>query len=173
VYPLLSNEAIYAEANQAHASIVLGHEIVDYAPLFVEIADAYFDREMYAQARPIYELLGQDAGVCSTTHFCHLVVYIAHRQVVCMFSSRLLHVTICSDNFKTLLRCMKPVSISDFSLLRVKHTTFLVLSLDASLNDVKMRLAGIYEVLHEPRKALDLVYQGEFCPNIVELVLHI
>jgi hypothetical protein len=23
-----------------------------------------------------------------------------------------------------------------------------------------MRLAGIYEVLHEPRKALDLVYQG-------------
>lgn len=36
----------------------------------------------------------------------------------------------------------------------------LVLSLDSSLNDVKMRLAGIYEVLHEPRKALDLVYQG-------------
>lgn len=37
---------------------------------------------------------------------------------------------------------------------------FLVLSLDPSLNDAKMRLAGIYEVLHEPRKALDLVYQG-------------
>lgn len=36
----------------------------------------------------------------------------------------------------------------------------LVLSLDSSSNDVKMRLAGIYEVLHEPRKALDLVYQG-------------
>jgi general transcription factor 3C polypeptide 3 (transcription factor C subunit 4) len=32
--------------------------------LFVEIADAYFDHEMYAQARPIYEMLGQDAGVC-------------------------------------------------------------------------------------------------------------
>lgn len=35
-----------------------------------------------------------------------------------------------------------------------------VLSLDPSSNDVKMRLAGIYEVLNEPRKALDLVYQG-------------
>ena len=50
---------------QAHASIVLSQDVVDYAPLFVEIADAYFDREMYAQARPIYEMLGQDAGVCS------------------------------------------------------------------------------------------------------------
>ena len=49
---------------QAHASIVLSQDVVDYAPLFVEIADAYFDREMYAQARPIYEMLGQDAGVC-------------------------------------------------------------------------------------------------------------
>jgi hypothetical protein len=37
--------------------------------LFVEIADAYFDREMYAQARPIYEMLGQDAGVrCPSAH---------------------------------------------------------------------------------------------------------
>jgi general transcription factor 3C polypeptide 3 (transcription factor C subunit 4) len=49
---------------QAHASIVLSQDVVDYAPLFVEIADAYFDRELYAQARPIYEMLGQDAGVC-------------------------------------------------------------------------------------------------------------
>jgi general transcription factor 3C polypeptide 3 (transcription factor C subunit 4) len=54
-----------------------------------------------------------------------------------------------------------------------KHNTFLVLSLDASLNDVKMRLAGIYEVLHEPRKALDLVYQGVSYRNIVEQVLYI
>jgi hypothetical protein len=42
----------------------------------------------------------------------------------------------------------------------MKRIVYLVLSLDSSLNDVKMRLAGIYEVLHEPRKALDLVYQG-------------
>jgi hypothetical protein len=69
MYLRRSSEVVHTDANQAHASIVLSHEIVDYAPLFVEIADAYFDREMYAQARPIYEMLGQDAGVCSPTHF--------------------------------------------------------------------------------------------------------
>jgi hypothetical protein len=50
---------------------------------------------------------------------------------------------------------MSPVYF--YSMTRI---IFPVLSLDPSLNDVKMRLAGIYEVLHEPRKALDLVYQG-------------
>jgi len=59
-----------------------------------------------------------------------------------------------------LLRSMKPVRPTDPSLSSMKLIIFLVLSLDPSLNDVKMRLAGIYEVLHEPRKALDLVYQG-------------
>ena len=66
----------YADARQAHANIVLSQGIVDYAPLFVEIADAYFDREMYAQARPIYEMLGQDAGVCCLSHPCRLVVHV-------------------------------------------------------------------------------------------------
>lgn len=47
-----------------HADIVLGQEVLDYAPLFVEIADAYFEREMFAEARPIYELLGTDESVC-------------------------------------------------------------------------------------------------------------
>ena len=32
--------------------------------LFAEIADAYFVREMYAEAKPIYELLGGDPAVC-------------------------------------------------------------------------------------------------------------
>lgn len=59
-----------------------------------------------------------------------------------------------------LLRSMKPVRPIDPSLSSMKRIIFLVLSLDPSLNDVKMQLAGIYEVLHEPRKALDLVYQG-------------
>jgi hypothetical protein len=40
---------------------------LDYAPLFAEIADAYFEREMYAEARPIYELLGADAAVSPYT----------------------------------------------------------------------------------------------------------
>ena len=46
-----------------HADIILAQEIADYAALFTEIADAYFEREMYAEARHIYELLGGDAGV--------------------------------------------------------------------------------------------------------------
>jgi len=58
------------------------------------------------------------------------------------------------------LRSMKLVCLIGISLLWMKRIVYLVLSLDSSLNDVKMRLAGIYEVLHEPRKALDLVYQG-------------
>ena len=47
-----------------HANIVLSQDLLDYSPLFVEIADAYFDREMYAEASPLYELLGEDAAVC-------------------------------------------------------------------------------------------------------------
>jgi general transcription factor 3C polypeptide 3 (transcription factor C subunit 4) len=43
--------------------IILSQDVLDYAPLFAEIADAYFEREMYADARPIYEFLGADAAV--------------------------------------------------------------------------------------------------------------
>jgi general transcription factor 3C polypeptide 3 (transcription factor C subunit 4) len=43
---------------------VLSEDVLDYAPLFLETADAYFEREMYSEARPIYELLGGEASVC-------------------------------------------------------------------------------------------------------------
>jgi general transcription factor 3C polypeptide 3 (transcription factor C subunit 4) len=33
--------------------------------------------------------------------------------------------------------------------------------LDQTNNDVKMKLAEIYEILNEPRKALELVYEGD------------
>jgi general transcription factor 3C polypeptide 3 (transcription factor C subunit 4) len=46
-----------------HANIVLSQDILDYSPLFVEIADAYFDQEMYKEASPLYEVLGEDAAV--------------------------------------------------------------------------------------------------------------
>ena len=36
----------------------------------------------------------------------------------------------------------------------------LVLTADPSHHDAKMELAKIYEILNEPRKALDLVMQG-------------
>jgi general transcription factor 3C polypeptide 3 (transcription factor C subunit 4) len=48
-----------------HADVVLAHDVMEYAPLFVEIADAFFERDIFAEARPIYELLGTDAGVRS------------------------------------------------------------------------------------------------------------
>ena len=37
------------------------------------------------------------------------------------------------------------------------------------MNDVKMRLAEIYEVLGEPRKALELVYQGAHILSVMIL----
>jgi hypothetical protein len=46
------------------ANAVLSEEVLDYSLLFAEIADAYFEREMYTEARPIYELLGGDPAVC-------------------------------------------------------------------------------------------------------------
>lgn len=48
---------------QMHANILLAEDIMDGAALFGEIADAYFERGMYAEAGHIYEMLGADAGV--------------------------------------------------------------------------------------------------------------
>lgn len=39
-------------------------------------------------------------------------------------------------------------------------TQYTVLAADPSHRDAKMELAKIYEILNEPRKALDLVMQG-------------
>lgn len=41
-------------------------------------------------------------------------------------------------------------------------TCITVISADDTQNEVKMGLAEIYEVLNEPRKALKLVYEGQF-----------
>ncbi|KIY61656.1 TPR-like protein [Cylindrobasidium torrendii FP15055 ss-10] len=53
------------EEGQLHASMILNEDVLDYAPLFVEIADAYFERNLCAEAKPIYELLGSDANTSS------------------------------------------------------------------------------------------------------------
>lgn len=37
----------------------------------------------------------------------------------------------------------------------------LVIAADPTHNEAKMKLAEIYEILNEPRKALELVFQGE------------
>lgn len=46
-----------------HADIVLSQDALDYAALHGEIADAYFELEMYFDATPIYETLAADPAV--------------------------------------------------------------------------------------------------------------
>ena len=50
---------------QLHASVVLVEDVLDYSVLFAEIADAYFEKELFADAKSIYELLGGDLAVRS------------------------------------------------------------------------------------------------------------
>lgn len=52
-----------------HASIVLGQDPVEYAALFAEVADAYFERGMYAEAGQLYEKLGADATVSKASQY--------------------------------------------------------------------------------------------------------
>lgn len=71
-----------------HASLVLAHDVMDYAPLFAEIADAFFERNMFADARPIYETLGMDAGVCTSDTlrlFKSTILKSVYRQAACIF----------------------------------------------------------------------------------------
>ncbi|KAJ7033739.1 hypothetical protein C8F04DRAFT_614968 [Mycena alexandri] len=108
-----------------HVSAVLSEDVLDYAPLFVETADAYFEREMYAEARPIYELLGAEASTSS--------LYILLQTATCL---RMLNELKDSAEVYEYIRLVEP-----------------------SNNEAKMKLAEIYEILDEPRKALELVYE--------------
>ena len=47
-----------------HTEKILAEDVVDYAPLFTELADAYFDFEMFAEDRVIYEKLRCNGMVC-------------------------------------------------------------------------------------------------------------
>lgn len=53
-------------AHKVHASVILAQDVREYAPLFSEIADAYYDQKMFTAAVTIYEELGQDPSV---SHF--------------------------------------------------------------------------------------------------------
>ncbi|EKM52010.1 uncharacterized protein PHACADRAFT_150922 [Phanerochaete carnosa HHB-10118-sp] len=108
-----------------HADIILSQEIADYAALFTEIADAYFEREMYADAGHIYEMLGGDAGTSS--------LYVLLQAAA----------------------CRRMVGDLKEAVDIYEH----VIQADPTHNDAKMKLAEIYEILNEPRKALDLVLQ--------------
>ncbi|KAG6897632.1 hypothetical protein C0992_012861 [Termitomyces sp. T32_za158] len=113
------------EEGKLHANAVLSQDVLDYAPLYAEIADAYFERELYADARPIYEILGSDAATSS--------LYILLQTAACL---RML------DELKDAAEVYEQVRIAD-----------------PTHNEAKMKLAEIYELMNEPKKALELVYE--------------
>ncbi|KAJ7055549.1 hypothetical protein C8F01DRAFT_994021 [Mycena amicta] len=113
------------EEGQMHAGMILAEEMLDYAPLFSEIADAYFEVDMFPEAREIYERLGSSEITSS--------VHILTRTAVCMRSMN--------------------------DLRGAAEVYEAVRKADSNNNQMKMELAEIYEILDEPRKALDLVYE--------------
>ena len=52
--------------------------------------------------------------------------------------------------------------LSCINVVRQLNFWMIVRLADSTLNEAKMKLAEIYEILNEPRKALDLVYEGLF-----------
>ena len=75
-----------------HAKIILAQDVAEYAPLFSEIADAYFEREVYAEAGHIYEMLGGDAGVrilASRSKAVTMLTSGTPRPAACMYSCKL------------------------------------------------------------------------------------
>ncbi|KAJ7081257.1 hypothetical protein C8R44DRAFT_895129 [Mycena epipterygia] len=67
------------EEGKMHAGIVVSQEIEDYAPLFGELAECYFERELYAEALPVYERLASDDST-STIHILRQTV-VSYRGV--------------------------------------------------------------------------------------------
>lgn len=152
-----------------HASIVLGQDILEYAALFAEIADAYFARGMYAEAGNIYEMLGADAGVSALILlFRLLLTYRARRPVACIYFSKPRHVVKCWVTSKRPQISTHMVSyIHQFTIYVTEN--FVVIRADPTHNDARMKLAGIYEIMDEPRKALDLVLQGTTSAKSIDL----
>ncbi|KAF8209519.1 hypothetical protein K438DRAFT_1904162 [Mycena galopus ATCC 62051] len=113
------------EEGKMHTAIILAQDILDYAPLFSEIADAYFDGEIFGEALAIYEMLGRNETTSS--------VYILLQTSECMRLTG--------------------------ELQEAAQVLEAVRNADPTHNEAKMKLAEIYEILNEPRKALELVYE--------------
>ncbi|KAJ7192484.1 hypothetical protein GGX14DRAFT_552972 [Mycena pura] len=113
------------EEGKMHTEKILAEDVVDYAPLFTELADAYFDIEMFAEARAIYEKLGCN-GMASSVH-------VLSQTAICM---------------------RKMNDLQDAA-----EVYEIVRKVDPENNDAKMKLAELYEIMNEPRRALELVYE--------------
>ncbi|KAF7298515.1 TPR-like protein [Mycena kentingensis (nom. inval.)] len=110
---------------KVHADMILAEEMLDYAPLFTEIADAYFEVDRMPEARTIYERLGSCEATTS------------------------------EDVLRKTALCMRAMG----DLAAAAEVFEAVRKYDPTNNQLKMDLAEIYEILEEPRKALDLVYE--------------
>ncbi|RDB18196.1 Transcription factor tau subunit sfc4 [Hypsizygus marmoreus] len=120
------------EEGKLHANAVLSQDVLDYAALFAEIADAYFDREMYAEARPIYELLGGDAATSS--------LYILLQTAACL---RML------DELKEAAEVYEHVRLADPTH---NETKMKLAEIYETLNEPRKALELVYEVIDSRKK---------------------
>ncbi|KAL1658912.1 hypothetical protein GGG16DRAFT_119694 [Schizophyllum commune] len=107
------------DEGKLHASVVLAEEHTDYAPLFAEIGDAYFEKGLWAEAKGVYEVLGGDVGTSS--------IQILMQAAAC---------------YHMLGELQEAAEVYES-----------VIQADPTLNDAKMKLAGIYEATGEVHRA--------------------
>ena len=134
---------------------------MEYATLFVEIADAYFERDMYMDARHVYDTLGADERVCSRLKLSRARVN--SQQTSSMYV--LLQAAACRRMTGDLDEAAKVYEHGELfyftcPLYRADSARFIAIKADPENNDAKMKLAEIYEILNDPRRALELVTQG-------------
>ncbi|KAF9034944.1 hypothetical protein BJ165DRAFT_1409809 [Panaeolus papilionaceus] len=115
------------EQRKYHASIILSSDLV----LFREIADAYFDREMYEDVKVIYELSGVDLATSSVYAF--------------------LQTPPCIKNIGESRDTANVMSMMDGFWQHFKPRLCLA---DSTNNHAKMKLAEIHEIFGETRMAL-------------------
>jgi hypothetical protein len=144
-----------------HAGIVLREDPALFGELFAELANAYMEQALFADALGIYSVLLGGVQV-SPTRPC---VQAPFAMAICRSLSR--------------LPCKQVYATSDLgdsrklraSLDGVRTTTQIpstglligvrtVVSVNPELRDGKMRLAEVYEMQGEPAKALELVRES-------------
>jgi len=76
VFPYSYHTGAYK--SQLHAGVILSQDVKSFSVLFAEIADAYYEKQLWADAKPIYELLGMDSevSICVVLQFNVLKVTI-------------------------------------------------------------------------------------------------
>ncbi|EJD52995.1 TPR-like protein [Auricularia subglabra TFB-10046 SS5] len=113
------------EEAKAHANVILAGDIREWATLYGEIADAYFEQRLFEDALPIYERLTENEETSSI--------------------EAVMRIGACRRN------------LGNFKEAAEVYQHLLAQMPD--YKEAKMKLAEVYELMGELRKALDLVYQ--------------